>query len=215
MVTKNSMNTALFDNREDAERAVAALRDHGIAEDCISVLALSADGSGTTTDLDEKDNATAPGKDEGLTTTTAADAGKGAEEGVFIGAGLGLAAAVASIFLPGFGLIVGGGALATALSGALGMTVGGALAGGVMGFLVDQGMPEHAAKAYAEGLKRGGIIVSVHDTNDATPDEIHTLFEKYGGQERGTHPGGSGTTPADLLTTPPGVDASVPPTTGA
>src|SRR5205085_9990716 len=80
----------------------------------------------------------------GLSTTTPADAGVGAAKGAGIGLGVGVLAALASIFVPGFGLVAGGGALATAIAGAVGTTAAGAIAGGVHGYLKDQGVPEGA-----------------------------------------------------------------------
>jgi len=182
------MYSALFDSREDAKRAVHALRDHGISEKDISVLALADDGSGKVSNLEGSERVKPPGKDEGISTTTTGDAEKGAEEGAFVGAGLGLAAALASIFIPGFGFVAAGGALAAALGGAVIATVGGAVAGGVLGYLMDLGVPEHAARAYSEGIKQGGVLVSVQDTDAATPTEIQDIFTKYNGREAGSFP---------------------------
>ena len=129
------------------------------------------------------------GKDQGLSTTTAGDAGKGAAEGAAIGAGLGIAAAIASLMIPGFGLVVAGGALATALTGAAATAAGGAVAGGVVGYLTDMGVPDQAAHHYSEGVRAGGVFVSVNATTAATPEEIHQILMKYNGQETNTYAG--------------------------
>jgi len=197
------ISAAIFDHREDAHRAVHALRDHGVDEDCISLLALADDGSGKTSDLDHGQRVPAPGKDEGISTTTPGDAAKGAAEGAAIGAGVGILAALSSVFVPGFGLITAGGALATALWGAVGATVGGTLAGGVTGFLADMGVPTETAQTYHDALKKGGVLVTVHDT-DATPDEIQMIFHKYNGRSAGSY---AGTLPA-AGATPQGLDAT-------
>ena len=97
----------------------------------------------------------------GLTTTTAADAEIGAVRGAGIGLGLGLLAGLAVIVVPGFGLVVGGGALAMALGAAAGTTAAGAIAGGVTGFLRDQGVPEQAAQRYQNTVELGGAMLAV------------------------------------------------------
>jgi hypothetical protein len=198
------MTAAIFDHREDAHRAVHALRDHGVDEDSISLLAVADDGSGKTSDLDHGERVPAPGTDEGISTTTPGDAAKGAAEGAAIGAGVGLLAALSSIFVPGFGLITAGGALATALWGAVGATVGGTVAGGVTGFLADMGVPDETAREYHDALKRGGVLVSVHDTDEATADEIQVIFHKYNGRSAGSY---AGTVPA-ASATPQSLDAT-------
>ena len=65
----------------------------------------------------------------GVTTTTIQDAAKGAAKGVGYGLGLGALAAVASIAIPGFGLVLGGGALAAAVAGLAASAGAGAVAG--------------------------------------------------------------------------------------
>lgn len=201
------MATAVFGNREEARRAIHALRDHGVDEDCISVLAVADDGSGRVTDLDRGDKTDAPGKDDGISTTTPEDAGKGAAEGAAIGAGLGIAAALISLFIPGIGLVTGGGALATALGGAAGATAAGAVAGGVTGFLSDMGMPADAARDYEAALKRGGILVSVHDADDADQGEIRQILQKYGGGQSGVY---SYSGPIRIAQDPDRLDATNP-----
>jgi len=202
------MTAALFDTREDARRAVHALRDHGVSEDNISVLAVADDGSGKTSDMDASERVVAPGKDEGISVSTPGDAGMGAAEGAAIGAGLGLAAALASIFIPGFGLVTAGGALATALGGAAAATAGGAVTGGVAGYLADLGVPDHAAHHYTEGIKQGGVLVSVHDTDEATPDEIQQIFTKYNGHSGGSYTGVGSSVSASGASNPDLLDAS-------
>jgi len=191
------MTAALFNSREDARKAVHALRDHGIDEDSISVLAVADDGSGKISDMDRADRVDAPGKDDGISTTTPEDAGKGAAEGAVLGAGLGLAAALASIFIPGFGVVAAGGALATALSGAAVATAGGMVVGGVTGYLADMGVPSHAAEEYTQGIKQGGVLVSVHDAEDVNSEDIHQIFMKYNGRNAGTYAGTDASSAAD------------------
>ena len=116
----------------------------------------------------------------GITTTTAGDAALGAERGTVAGLGLGTLAAMASLFIPGFGLVTGGSALVTALIGVAGSTVGGALAGGVAGYLSDQGVPERVALDSEEALKNGSAILSINcPTGNLGEFDVMEIISKY------------------------------------
>lgn len=118
---------------------------------------------------------------KGISTTTSKDAGVGAVKGAGIGLGVGVLAALASIFIPGVGLVTGGGALATAIGAAAGTTAAGAVAGGTYGYLKDQGVPEATAKVYNQTLEMGGSILAVHvPSNDVDQSTIEGIMEKYG-----------------------------------
>lgn len=125
------------------------------------------------------DHAEKAGK-TGLSTTTAGDAEAGAAKGASIGLGLGVAAAVASIIIPGFGLVLGGGALATAVAGTLGATAAGAVAGGVTGYLRDQGVPGHAATDYERAYNSGCAVLTVHvPSGKVSQLDIENILSKY------------------------------------
>ncbi len=113
---------------------------------------------------------------QGLSTTTPGDAAAGAAKGAGIGLGIGALAALASLVIPGFGLVVGGGALATAIAGAAGATAAGAVAGGVHGYLKDQGVPDEVAEDYNRSVQNGGAILSINvpsgNVDEATTREI-------------------------------------------
>ena len=120
----------------------------------------------------------------GVTTTTAGDAGKGAAEGAGIGLGLGVLAALASVFVPGFGLVLGGGALASAIGVAAATTVGGAIAGGVAGYLIELGVPDEAARTYADRIQSGSALVAVTlPSGKVDLIEGQELISKYGGSD--------------------------------
>jgi hypothetical protein len=127
---------------------------------------------------------------QGISTTTPGDAAAGAAKGAGWGLGLGVLAGLASIFVPGFGLVVGGGALATAIAGMAATTAAGAIAGGVYGYLRDQGMPEHIATTYNWAYEHGHAILSVTvpsgDLGEMTAREI---LEKYGAENINTYGG--------------------------
>ncbi len=117
----------------------------------------------------------------GVTTTTIQDAAKGAAKGVGIGLGLGALAAVASIAIPGFGLILGGGALAAAVAGIAATAGAGAVAGGVVGYLVDQGVPADQIPHYQKAYEDGGAILSVSLGEGIDRAKVEDVLQKYGG----------------------------------
>lgn len=121
---------------------------------------------------------------QGITTTTPADAAKGAVDGSVVGLGLGLLAGAAALTLPGVGLVLAIGPLWTALAGALGATAAGAVAGGVTGYLRDMGVPESAAHQYAHALGTGSILISVRTSNTETAQSV---LAKYGATGIATH----------------------------
>ncbi len=119
----------------------------------------------------------------GISTTTGADAGAGALKGTAWGAGIGAIAAIASLAIPGFGLVVGGGALATAIAGLVATTGAGAIAGAVTGYLKDQGVDEHVATHYENAVTNGGALLAVTlPSGDVTEFEARTVLEKYGAE---------------------------------
>ena len=161
---------ASFDHADAARNAVGALLDHGAQKEDISlVLPGAPDGKGV-------DSA-----DHGITTTTGSDAAVGAAKGAGIGLGIGALAAVASVLVPGIGLIAGGGALALALSGAAATTAAGALTGGVAGYLQDQGVPEDIAGHLESSIRAGGAFLSILvPSGDVHQGLAMSLLAKYG-----------------------------------
>jgi hypothetical protein len=185
---------ASFHDHELAERATGALIDHGVAADAISLVAserttpkatdVAIDDDYHTVAVSRAGATYAEGElsaKSGISTTTPADAASGAAKGAGLGLGVGVLAGLASLAIPGFGLVLGGGALATALAGAAGATAAGAVAGGVTGFLKDQGMPEHATEPYHETFERGGAVLAVHTpSNDVGTATVESVLDKYG-----------------------------------
>lgn len=151
----------LFDDFESAQKAANELERAGISRDQISVVAGNESGR-------YSDYVSGTGE---LGKTTASKAGTGAA----IGGGLGLLAGLAALAIPGFGPVIAIGPIATALAGA-GI---GAAAGGLIGGLTEAGVPEHHAEYYAEGVRRGGVLVTVR-TTDALADRAADLLDDAG-----------------------------------
>jgi uncharacterized membrane protein len=65
------------------------------------------------------------------------------------------------VAIPGIGPVLAGGWLVATVAGALAGAGIGAAAGGLIGVLTDAGIPKSDAHVYAEGVRRGGALVSV------------------------------------------------------
>lgn len=171
--------TAGFTDFDMAVKAGGALLDHGIKKEQFDLLAgrahegrFHAEGRHLD-DLEKK-------VEHGVTTTTGADAAKGAAKGAGAGAVLGTLAGLASLFIPGYGVIVGSGALATALGAAAGTAAGGALAGGVTGYLKDMGVDEAVAKDFDQTVRKDGAIIVVHLPQGGTiATAVNDILRKY------------------------------------
>jgi hypothetical protein len=101
---------------------------------------------------------------------------KEAPTDAWIGGVVGLAAGMIAVVIPGIGPLIAAGPLAGAIGG---MGVG-AATGGVIGLLRDHGVSEEEAKFYAEGVKRGGALVTVHGVSDDRADEARKILSRHG-----------------------------------
>ncbi|HVL34926.1 MAG TPA: hypothetical protein VM489_04570 [Burkholderiales bacterium] len=150
----------LFDELPGAQEAVRELVRSGVDAADIGFVANERDATPRGAHSD---------KDEG-------GALAGAGTGAAIGGAAGLALAAAPLAIPGIGPLLAAGPLAAALGGA-GL---GALAGGAIGGLVRLGLPEEQAHYFAEGVRRGGILVSVAAKSDALAGIAVTVMKKHG-----------------------------------
>lgn len=171
---------ATFNDTNMAKDAMGALLDHGVAaEDMTLVLPVNEDRNIAAEE--ERAVETKQEAETGITTTSQDDAAVGATKGAFFGFGVGSIAALAAILVPGLGLIVGGGALATALIGAAGATVAGTVAGGVVGYLKDQGVPEEQSQRFSNVYEQGGAILNISaPSGPMDAAEIEAILQKYG-----------------------------------
>ena len=145
--------TALFDDYDNAESAVTRLERAGVPRDDISIVASNAD-----------DRHAAVGN--GAATAAGTDAGEGAAIGATVGGIGGLLAGLGLLVIPGVGPIVAAGWLGATIVGALGGAAVGGAAGGLVGALTHAGVPEADAHIYAEGVRRGGSLVSARVSDD-------------------------------------------------
>lgn len=171
---------AAFRTYDSAARSAAAFLDHGVPGEGISLLSENVPPEY----LADKDVEAVNRIEGGITTTTGADAGVGAGKGMAVGTGVGILAGLAALAIPGFGLVLGGGALATAIAGAVGASVGGAIAGAVGGYLKDQGVESKLAEGITHRISAGDVVLHVvFDTHKITQHEANALITKYEGVE--------------------------------
>jgi len=157
--------TALFDRYEDAEAAVRRLEQAGIPHDDISIVAHNGDGRHKALE-----GATAAP----AASAAAADAQQGAGIGATVGGIGGLLTGLGLLAIPGLGPVAAAGWLGATIIGALGGAAVGGAAGGLVGALTEAGVPEEDANVYAEGVRRGGSLVSarVADSLEQTARDI-------------------------------------------
>ena len=153
----NDMTTVsgLFDDYDDALTAVNRLQALGIDRANISIVANNTDDwYGRRTDTTDDDN------------ETGEDAAKGAGVGAAVGGAGGLLAGLGLLAIPGIGPVVAAGWLAATAAGAVAGAVAGGAVGGLVGAMTSEGVPENEANVYAEGVRRGGTLVSARVDDD-------------------------------------------------
>jgi hypothetical protein len=145
--------TALYDTYDAAVSAVNDLEASGIPHADISMVSNNVDHR----------------YDKDHPTNAAADAGTGAGIGATVGGVGGLLTGLGLLAIPGVGPVVAGGWLIATAVGAVGGAVVGGATGGIVGSLTSAGVPEHDANFYAEGVRRGGTLVTARVDDARAP----------------------------------------------
>jgi len=110
----------------------------------------------------------------------AVTAGEGAGFGAAVGGLSGILVGLAALTIPGIGLAIAAGPIVAGLTGAL----AGAVTGGIVGALVKSGVPEDKAPYYAEGIRRGGTLVSIETDNTLRAEDIMNRYGSINIHER-------------------------------
>lgn len=150
--------TGLFDHYSDATTAVDQLKAAGISDGDISIVSNNSDGR-------YKDN------------DVAEDAGAGAGIGAAVGGVGGLLTGLGIMAIPGVGPVVAAGWLAATAAGAVAGAVVGGAAGGLIGALTDSGVDERDAHVYAEGVRRGGTLVTAK-VDESRESEAQAILQR-------------------------------------
>lgn len=163
----------LFNSVEPAYQAVQALRDAGFPREHISMV--MNDPSGQYSRYLPADPQATP---EPITGKAAA---AGAGTGAVMGGLTGLLVGLGALVLPGIGPVIAAGPLAAALSSLVGAGVGaasGGILGGVVGLLVDLGLSQEQSEQYAEGVRRGGVLV-VFEGGPGETERAREIIEQF------------------------------------
>ena len=160
----------LFDNRAEAQSVVQELLGENFRREDISVMSKKLEGQarqGETVEYVEEDG------DEQIK-----DMAKGAGTGAAIGGLAGLLVSLTALAIPGIGPVLAAGPLAAIIAGAgIGATAGGLISG-----LTRLGVPEDDANYYAEGVRRGGTLISV-DAADDRAEHAVAIMKRHGAVE--------------------------------
>jgi hypothetical protein len=158
-----------FDDRDDAQRAINALKDAGFTGDQIGVALRDRNAQGEMV--------------EDTGTHAAEGAVTGAVGGGLLGGLVGFLVGIGALAIPGVGPVIAGGALATTFGIAGGTAVAGAgigaAAGGLVGALVGLGIPEEEARYHEERFRSGATLVTVN-AGPARATEAVDIMRQYG-----------------------------------
>jgi hypothetical protein len=149
---------ALFDDVNTAQRALEDLLNNGFERNNVSIVRTNDKGDYTA----------------GQTADDASGAAAGAGIGAALGGIAGLVVGLGVLAIPGLGPVIAAGPIATTLAGA-GL---GAAAGGIIGALTDVGIPKEEAGYYAEGVRRGGTLLTVR-ANDNQVNRATDILNRY------------------------------------
>ena len=160
--------SAVFDSRQEAERALTELRSAGISENSISIIGRHGEQSDTSGGIDDDDAGEKAG-----------DTAKGAIGGAIAGGLLG----VAALAIPGVGPLAAAGAIASgAIPGAAAIGAGvGAVAGGLTGMLTGHGVSDEDARYYEDRIKQGGYFLSVDENSGVPTQTAREILFRNGG----------------------------------
>ena len=155
----------LYDTHTQARAAVQRLEAAGVPHSDISIVANNSDNWFNSDKKVDRDRDGVDDRAEG--------AGAGAAIGAGVGGTAGLLAGLGLLAIPGLGPVVAAGWLAATAAGA----AAGAASGGIVGALTQAGVSEQDAHSYAEGVRRGGTLVSAR-VADAERTRLDALLNE-------------------------------------
>ncbi|PKM80473.1 MAG: hypothetical protein CVU88_04600 [Firmicutes bacterium HGW-Firmicutes-13] len=156
----------VMQENSQTEDAVRALREKGIGDNEISIIAR---------DNEQNQDYAGGGEDYTFADQNLSD---GTTTGGAIGGVAGLLMGAGALLIPGIGPIIAAGPLAGALTGAV--------TGGIAGGLIDFGIPEERGRHFEERVKEGDILVAVK-TNEKKVDSAASILRRYGAKDVESH----------------------------
>lgn len=153
----------LYDSYADAQRAVSALESAGVPHSDVSIVSNNSDNWFSANKKVDRDRDGVDDRAEGAGTGAGIGAGLGGTAGLLAGLGL--------LAIPGLGPVVAAGWLAATAVGA----AAGAATGGIIGALTQAGVSDEDAHTYAEGVRRGGTLVTAR-VPDADRSRLETAM---------------------------------------
>ena len=163
-----SIASAVFDSETEADRAIAELRQAGVPDSSLSIIAQENGRTTTTSGTGEREG-------DGHGSIVRGLLGGGA-----LGAGLG----VAALAIPGVGPLAALGAIAaSAVPEAMAIgAAAGAVAGGLNESMHKHGISEDDATYYQDHIKGGATLVSVDSTAGAIDGQtVRQILYRNGG----------------------------------
>lgn len=160
---------ALFDEFENARDAIEGLVENGFRRENISLIASNTDNRYNTYLSEFKPSTVYVHREMDDDVTGGEGAAFGAVVGTLVGLGVAL--------IPGVGPVIAAGPFAAALMAGIGAATG-AATGGLTASLVNFGVTEDEARAYATIVQRGGTLVVI-DTADVDADLAEDTLESY------------------------------------
>ena len=154
----------VFDDQNSAKQAISEMKDRGIAENDISLVARQEEES----DMEA-----------GQMGAEGQDLSDGAATGGALGGLAGLLAGAGMLTIPGVGPILAAGPISAGLSGVA--------AGGIAGGLADYGVDQQTGEKYADAVEQGRILVAAEDTEETKIDEVADILRNQGAEDVETH----------------------------
>jgi hypothetical protein len=168
--------TGVFTSRDDADKAVNELRNLGIPENRIGIVAPGSDPERLET---------------GVPVTDTESPGMGRAMGAAVGGAMGAASgataglAVASLAIPGIGPLIAFGMVGAALLGVVGAAAGSAV-GDTVEEGLGEGIPHEDVYLYEDSLRHGRSIVIIYAEEGDQADRAAEILNEAGAEDLDT-----------------------------
>ncbi|MEW5921077.1 MAG: general stress protein [Bacillota bacterium] len=156
----------VFSHEDRAKEAINDLKSQGFGDREISLIAKDKQGEGGERDRGDR------------FTMERQDLSEGVISGGALGGIAGILAGAGALLIPGVGPIIAAGPLAAFLTGVVG--------GGIVGGLVDYGIPEERGRYFENRVKQGDILVTIK-VEDNEVDKVTSLLKRYGAEDVESH----------------------------